>query len=116
MPAVLPTTTYTYIDTYTHTHIRITPQQRNMAPIAIDEQANGHANGTLNAKAVAFTPAAQQASPYHAASSESAMSAEASFAAHNYHPLPIVFAKAQAAPYGTLRASTISTSSQHTRL
>jgi len=67
-----------------------------MAPIAIDEHANGHTNGngTLNAKAATFTPTSIENSPYHASSSQSAMSAEASFAAHNYHPLPIVFAKA----------------------
>ncbi|KAK0261793.1 Ornithine aminotransferase [Friedmanniomyces endolithicus] len=75
-----------------------------MAPMAIDEdtQTNGHTNGhangngTLNAKAATFTPStsASPSSPYHAASSASAMDTEASFAAHNYHPLPIVFAKA----------------------
>ena len=67
-----------------------------MAPIAIDEQTNGHTNGTngaLNAKAASFTPQ-QQTSTYHATSSQAAMSGEASYAAHNYHPLPIVFAKA----------------------
>lgn len=70
-----------------------------MAPMAIDEhtQTNGHANGngTLNAKAASFTPQAQSTSAYHASSSESAMKSEAEYAAHNYHPLPIVFAKAQ---------------------
>ncbi|KAK0365427.1 ornithine aminotransferase [Friedmanniomyces endolithicus] len=75
----------------------------NMAPMAIDEdtQTNGHTNGhangngTLNAKAATFTPStsASPSSPYHAASSASAMDTEAAFAAHNYHPLPIVFAK-----------------------
>ncbi|SMR55347.1 unnamed protein product [Zymoseptoria tritici ST99CH_1A5] len=64
-----------------------------MAPIAIEEQTNGHANGTLNAKATTFTPGSHT-STYHAASSEQAMSTEAAYAAHNYHPLPIVFAKA----------------------
>ncbi|KUI64795.1 Ornithine aminotransferase [Cytospora mali] len=32
---------------------------------------------------------------YHATSTKSAISAENEFAAHNYHPLPVVFAKAQ---------------------
>lgn len=64
-----------------------------MAPIAIDDQTNGQANGTLNAKAASFTPTTD--SPYHAASSLQAMSSEAAFAAHNYHPLPIVFSRAQ---------------------
>ena len=63
-----------------------------MAPIAIDEKTNGQLNG-LNAKAASFVPPTQ-ASPYHASSSQTAMSSEAAYAAHNYHPLPIVFAKA----------------------
>lgn len=70
-----------------------------MAPIAIDEnKTNGHANGdsTLNAKAATFTPSAPPTdSPYHASSSDEAMRSEATHAAHNYHPLPIVFARAQ---------------------
>ncbi|KXT18158.1 hypothetical protein AC579_7701 [Pseudocercospora musae] len=67
-----------------------------MAPIAISEHTNGHVetNGALNAKATSFTPVAKM-NNYHAASSEQAMSAEQAFAAHNYHPLPIVFARAQ---------------------
>lgn len=35
------------------------------------------------------------ASGYHASSTKSAIAAENQFAAHNYHPLPVVFAKAQ---------------------
>ncbi|KAK4500199.1 hypothetical protein PRZ48_008385 [Zasmidium cellare] len=65
-----------------------------MAPSAVHEQANGHANGTLNAKAASFTPSLET-STYHAASSQQAMSSEAAYAAHNYHPLPVVFAKAE---------------------
>jgi ornithine--oxo-acid transaminase len=65
-----------------------------MAPVAIDEQTNGHLASPLNAKATSFTPSTQ-ASANHASSSQAAMSGEASYAAHNYHPLPIVFAKAQ---------------------
>ena len=34
-------------------------------------------------------------SRYHASSSHDAMAAESEFAAHNYHPLPVVFARAQ---------------------
>ena len=34
---------------------------------------------------------------YHAKSSSDAISAEAEYAAHNYHPLPVVFARAQGA-------------------
>ena len=62
--------------------------------MAIDEQTNGHLASPLNAKATSFTPSTQ-ASTNHASSSQAAMSGEASYAAHNYHPLPIVFAKAQ---------------------
>lgn len=70
-----------------------------MPPMATCDQTNGHGdnltNGPLNAKATSFTPAAHlSSSSYHAASSAQAMSAEAAYAAHNYHPLPIVFAKA----------------------
>lgn len=65
-----------------------------MAPIAIDPlQQNGHStDSTLNAKAASFTPSQ---STYHASTSKQAMDAESSYAAHNYHPLPIVFARAQ---------------------
>ena len=63
--------------------------------MAIDEQTNGQLNSPLNAKATSFTPSSSQTSTNHATSSHAAMSGEASYAAHNYHPLPIVFAKAQ---------------------
>lgn len=65
-----------------------------MAPIAIDETSNGHPNGTLNAKAATFTPS-NGSSAYHAASSQQAIDSEGQYAAHNYHPLPIVFARAK---------------------
>lgn len=52
--------------------------------MAID-QHDGVTNGTKTAK---------DASPYHASSTQQAMSTEGSYAAHNYHPLPIVFARA----------------------
>lgn len=64
-----------------------------MAPMAVETNVNG-ADSNLNAKAATFTPPTQS-SAYHASSSKEAMSSEAAFAAHNYHPLPIVFAKAQ---------------------
>lgn len=35
------------------------------------------------------------ASRYHVQSSKEAMTTEGTYAAHNYHPLPIVFARAQ---------------------
>lgn len=63
-----------------------------MAPSAVHEPAtNGN---SLNAKATTFTPVGPATSNYHAASSGEAMKTESAFAAHNYHPLPIVFAKA----------------------
>ena len=64
-----------------------------MAPIAI--HGNGNVDGsTLNAKAASFEPVAAPSDAYHAASSSAAISAEAEYAAHNYHPLPIVFSRA----------------------
>ncbi|KAI1306344.1 pyridoxal phosphate-dependent transferase [Xylaria venustula] len=53
-----------------------------MAPHAEDPAARS-ANGSVTA------------SRYHASSTKSAIAAEHKFAAHNYHPLPIVFARAQ---------------------
>ncbi|KAJ9250120.1 hypothetical protein DTO207G8_6256 [Paecilomyces variotii] len=38
--------------------------------------------------------ASDKASNYHAASTEAAITAEKEYAAHNYHPLPVVFARA----------------------
>ena len=65
-----------------------------MAPMAIEKPADGQTNGALNAKAETFTPLTE-ISKSHASSSRAAMATEADFAAHNYHPLPIVFARAQ---------------------
>jgi len=66
-----------------------------MAPIAIDETKRV-LNGTpLKATARSFHPAgAPNASRYHEPSSKDAITAEAAYAAHNYHPLPVVFARA----------------------
>jgi len=61
-----------------------------MAPIAIPS-ANGGSTTLLKATAPAFEPSASR---FHASSSQSAMDIEAAHAAHNYHPLPIVFARA----------------------
>lgn len=44
-----------------------------------------HANGAANGSP----------SRFHAATTESAIAAENEYAAHNYHPLPVVFSKAQ---------------------
>lgn len=62
-----------------------------------------HADGTvetngsvLKPTAASFTPVAALAeSKYHATSSAGAIEAENKYAAHNYHPLPIVFARAE---------------------
>lgn len=69
-----------------------------MAPIAVSEYTdfNGHTNGsTLKATAPSFHPTGTpEASKYHASSSDEAIHVEHTYAAHNYHPLPIVFARA----------------------
>jgi ornithine--oxo-acid transaminase len=80
-----------------------------MAPSATNgdtqhaSQAKGHSttNGTtLKATAPTFQPSApaHQAAPspskYHASTSSSAISLEHQYAAHNYHPLPVVFSRA----------------------
>lgn len=70
-----------------------------MAPIAVSEEfgTNGRVNGsTLKPTAPSFHPAAGIPAPskYHASSSDEAIDAEHTYAAHNYHPLPIVFARA----------------------
>jgi ornithine--oxo-acid transaminase len=62
-----------------------------------------HADGStevsgsnLKPTAPTFQPVQAQAkSRYHATSTTSAIEAENKYAAHNYHPLPIVFARAQ---------------------
>ena len=60
-----------------------------MAPGAI--QNGSTSNGTtLKATAPTFHPnGSSDATKYHAASSKEAISAEANYAAHNYHPLPV---------------------------
>lgn len=63
-----------------------------MAPVAVHSDG-GIDGSTLNAKAATFEPTSS-VDNYHAASSTEAMSTEAAYAAHNYHPLPIVFARA----------------------
>jgi ornithine--oxo-acid transaminase len=72
-----------------------------MAPIAINEngtnETNGHVQAATSLKATApsFHPTSPPGlSKYHATSTEEAIQLEHNFAAHNYHPLPIVFARA----------------------
>ncbi|KAK2629868.1 hypothetical protein QTJ16_000688 [Diplocarpon rosae] len=62
-----------------------------------------HADASLNANGSALKPtaptfqpiAALSESKYHSTSSSEAIEAEHKYAAHNYHPLPIVFARAE---------------------
>ncbi|ETI28969.1 ornithine aminotransferase [Cladophialophora carrionii CBS 160.54] len=72
-----------------------------MAPSATtSDSANGITNGSqLKPTAPVFQPAGSvnagvHRSKYHASSSEEAIHAEHEYAAHNYHPLPVVFARA----------------------
>lgn len=60
-----------------------------MSPIALEQHNGTHSTGP-GAKAASKS----EESRYHATSSQQAMSSEATYAAHNYHPLPVVFAKA----------------------
>ncbi|ESZ92191.1 ornithine aminotransferase [Sclerotinia borealis F-4128] len=68
-----------------------------MAPHAdsASSTTNGIAGSTLKATATTFSPVTTiPESKYHSTSSESAIHDEHEYAAHNYHPLPIVFARA----------------------
>ncbi|KAF2016029.1 ornithine aminotransferase [Aaosphaeria arxii CBS 175.79] len=67
-----------------------------MAPGAIQNGAAAANNGTaLKPTARAFHPTGTpDASKYHATSSQEAYTDEHHYAAHNYHPLPIVFSRA----------------------
>ncbi|KAF2157487.1 ornithine aminotransferase [Myriangium duriaei CBS 260.36] len=65
-----------------------------MSPIAV--HANGAVDGSnLNAKAATFEPFKNAAADnYHSESTDAAIHSEHEYAAHNYHPLPIVFSRA----------------------
>jgi ornithine--oxo-acid transaminase len=69
-----------------------------MAPIALPDETglNGHTtNSSLKPTAPSFhPPGSSDRSKYHVSSSEEAMRSEHTYAAHNYHPLPMVFARA----------------------
>ncbi|RDL41407.1 Ornithine aminotransferase [Venustampulla echinocandica] len=62
-----------------------------------------HADGTTDANSSTLKPTAPTFQPvvalgnprYHSASTAEAIDAENKYAAHNYHPLPVVFARAQ---------------------
>lgn len=67
-----------------------------MAPGRLESDTAAAGNGTsLKPTARSFHPTGTpDPAKYHAASSSEAMAAEAKYAAHNYHPLPIVFSRA----------------------
>lgn len=67
-----------------------------MAPGAIQSNGSTASNGTgLKPTARSFHPTGTpDPSKYHASSSQEAYHDEHEFAAHNYHPLPIVFSRA----------------------
>lgn len=81
----------------------ILPLHSNMPPIATSSleqdgpsSSSASGNGTpLKATARSFHPTGvPEPSKYHASSSKEALDLEHQYAAHNYHPLPIVFARA----------------------
>ncbi|XP_014552271.1 hypothetical protein COCVIDRAFT_30304 [Bipolaris victoriae FI3] len=68
-----------------------------MAPGAVqNDTTSANSNGTvLKPTARSFHPTGTpDPAKYHSASSQAAIKSESDFAAHNYHPLPIVFARA----------------------
>jgi len=64
-----------------------------MAPSAVN--GNGETNGHTQKSPLKSSTQSSTTSRYHASSSDEAMHSEHTYAAHNYHPLPIVFARAQ---------------------
>lgn len=63
-----------------------------MSPIAVNGSA--HTNGHTATSSLKSHTQPSTTSRYHASSSEEAIHSEHTYAAHNYHPLPIVFARA----------------------
>lgn len=65
-----------------------------MAPGRIDSQnPEDHQEGSKPSNGTAMA-SPQSSSRYHASSTDAAIADEAEHAAHNYHPLPVVFARA----------------------
>lgn len=62
-----------------------------MPPIATSHDTHSSPQGKTGLKAAA--PSSHPSSQYHASSTDAAISAEHEYAAHNYHPLPVVFAR-----------------------
>jgi ornithine--oxo-acid transaminase len=66
-----------------------------MAPIAVSTSPTSNGSSSLKPTARSFHPTGTpDPSNYHASSSTAAIETEAQYAAHNYHPLPVVFARA----------------------
>ena len=66
-----------------------------MAPSAVNGASNPTNGSALKATAPSFHPTGTpDPSKYHASTTKQAIESEHTFAAHNYHPLPIVFARA----------------------
>lgn len=87
------------VSSYTKSDSEEQHAELKMAPIATTTPAPQHphrTNGTtLKATASSFRPmGTADPSQHHAASSAEAICSENAHAAHNYHPLPIVFARA----------------------
>ncbi|KAK4903695.1 ornithine aminotransferase, partial [Elasticomyces elasticus] len=66
-----------------------------MSPIAVESQTGAHTVLTKTMSGTNGMAKASSSDRYHASSTQSAIHAEHEFAAHNYHPLPVVFARAQ---------------------
>lgn len=82
---------------YITQHQRISNPTYKMSPVAINPvkpvtQEGAQTNGST--KTVPSNISSTK-SRYHASSSDEAIHSEHTYAAHNYHPLPIVFARAQ---------------------
>lgn len=66
-----------------------------MSPVAVETNGHSTTSTKLNGSKPTTTSANTSTSQYHCSSSEEAYHAEHTYGAHNYHPLPIVFARAQ---------------------
>lgn len=66
-----------------------------MAPPIATSSLNGSHDAGDHARNGVKRSAHEAPDDFHATTSQNAMDSEAEFAAHNYHPLPIVFARAQ---------------------
>lgn len=89
--------TIAVLSSFGENNLDVTKTLSKYAPMA--KALNGYTNGTttttLKATAPSFHPTGTpDPSQYHSASTGEALHSERTYAAHNYHPLPIVFARA----------------------